>query len=303
MNGGMMFLPNQPMIPLPGLPLLVAGKGNVPHSNPLTNPFCSQIKNSIQCNLTSQAQKSKEEKSKPKAKEEEPKKTTKPVLKSILKKSAPQKEEIKSPSANTKKKGKKPIRWVDEEILEKIKVFKLSDEPDCPEISEEEYIRIQNEIKINPNYRIVEDMRLREIHMEKENMNKARDKEKIARETLSQMIPQAFMKSFKEVIKGDDYDFADSFQSEEKNLIKALCSNSLAVNYYKDTDIPIFPKMGEEKMFDFYDEKILKIDNELAPEKPEKAFTDKFGADSTILTNDQNEEKSEVLIALHKFIE
>lgn len=71
-----------------------------------------------------------------------------------------------------------------------MKVFKLTDEPNAPNITEEEYQKIQVEILKNPNYKYMEDMRLREINMEKENMNKVRDKSKHTKDLLNKMIPQ-----------------------------------------------------------------------------------------------------------------
>eukprot|EP00340_Litonotus_pictus_P012783 CAMPEP_0170536774 /NCGR_PEP_ID=MMETSP0209-20121228/102334_1 /TAXON_ID=665100 ORGANISM="Litonotus pictus, Strain P1" /NCGR_SAMPLE_ID=MMETSP0209 /ASSEMBLY_ACC=CAM_ASM_000301 /LENGTH=630 /DNA_ID=CAMNT_0010838175 /DNA_START=1593 /DNA_END=3485 /DNA_ORIENTATION=+ len=210
--------------------------------------------------------------------------STNPPLKSILKKCL----DLKSPSANQSKPSKRPIKWEDYS-LEKVKIFKLTDEPDCADITEEEYNKIQEELKTNPKYRILEDMRLKEINMEKENMNKARDKVKIAQEALLKMIPQMFFKSLKEISKGEDFDQAEE-ESTEKKLIKELNNNSLAVNYYKDTDIPLCPTMKEEKMFDFVDEDIPKIENEFIPEEPK---TNK---------DQENFEKTEVLKSIQEFI-
>jgi hypothetical protein len=57
-------------------------------------------------------------------------------------------------------------------------------------ITDEEYHKIQNEIMRNPNYKYSSDMKTREINMEKENMNKARDKNKLNRDILFKMMPQ-----------------------------------------------------------------------------------------------------------------
>jgi hypothetical protein len=180
--------------------------------------------------------------------------------KSILKKVS----NISARYSKQQNQQKKPkIRFEDDRLLEKIKIFKLSDEPDCNEVSEEEYIKIQKEILSNPNYRnLVADMRMREISMEKENINKAKDKLKLAKESLKNMIPQAFSKPFKEVFRGENYDLADSTKSTEKLAIKIMNGNCLAVNYYKEIDIPPCPKINEEKMFDFCDESIPKLENE-----------------------------------------
>jgi hypothetical protein len=75
-----------------------------------------------------------------------------------------------------------------------VKIFKLTDEPNAGPITEEEYQKIQLEILKNPNYKYLEDMRLKEVNMEKENMNKARDKTKNARDILYKMTPQIILK-------------------------------------------------------------------------------------------------------------
>ena len=211
---------------------------------------------------------------------------------------APLKSILKKKTANNKspEKNRKPIKWVEEEEIERFKIFKLTDEPNCPEITEDEYMRIQEEILSNPNYRFVEDMRLREVRMENENMHRARDKDKLAKEILMKMIPQAFMKPFRELNKGDDFDLADSTDSKEKLKIKQSCSNNLAVNYYKDSDIPSCPELKEEKMFDFCDEKILKIENELAKEKEEEVSENKEKEGLT------EKEKQEIMNLIQEFV-
>lgn len=82
------------------------------------------------------------------------------------------------------------LRWEPESRIEKVKIFKLIDEPNAPAITEEEYQKIQIEILKNPNYKFLEDMRSKEVNMEKENINKARDKSKYAQDILNKMIPQ-----------------------------------------------------------------------------------------------------------------
>jgi hypothetical protein len=75
-------------------------------------------------------------------------------------------------------------------LIEKVKIFKLTDEPSAADITEDEYRKIQMEILKNPNYKFVEDMRSREVNMEKENMNKAKERGKLALEKLAKMVPQ-----------------------------------------------------------------------------------------------------------------
>jgi hypothetical protein len=76
-----------------------------------------------------------------------------------------------------------------EEKLEKVKVFKLTDEVEAPPVTEEEYKKIQIEILKNPNYKLMNDMRSKEINMEKENLSKVREKNKITKDILTKMIP------------------------------------------------------------------------------------------------------------------
>ena len=76
-----------------------------------------------------------------------------------------------------------------EDKLEKVKVFKLTDEVEAAPVTEEEYKKIQNEILKNPNYKLMNDMRSKEINMEKENLSKAREKNKITKDILTKMIP------------------------------------------------------------------------------------------------------------------
>ena len=185
-------------------------------------------------------------------------------LKSILKKNTKTPKtphSIKSPN-----KGKS-ILW--EENIERFKIFKMTDEPDCPEPTEDEYMRIQEEARLIPNYKFMENMRLKEINMDKEGMTNKKDKEKAAKESLLKMIPQRFFKSLIEIYKGDEYDYADNKDSKEKLIIRNFNNNSLAVCYYKESDIPICPKMGEQKMFDFYEEDTIHLENEIIPEKNE----------------------------------
>lgn len=63
----------------------------------------------------------------------------------------------------------------------------MVDEPNAQAITDEEYQKIQIEILKNPNYKYMEDMRLKEINMEKENINKARDKSKNAQDVIFKM--------------------------------------------------------------------------------------------------------------------
>lgn len=74
--------------------------------------------------------------------------------------------------------------------LEKVKVFKLTDEPNAPNITEEEYQKIQQDILKDPTRSYLGDMKFRESHMEKENLIRQKEKEKIAKEMFEKMAPE-----------------------------------------------------------------------------------------------------------------
>ncbi len=50
--------------------------------------------------------------------------------------------------------------------LEHVKIFKMTDTPNAPNITKEEYIKIQQEIALNPHIFKIEDIRKKEIKME-----------------------------------------------------------------------------------------------------------------------------------------
>jgi hypothetical protein len=142
------------------------------------------------------------------------------------------------------------------------KVFKMSDEPSCPEISEDEHRRIQIEVLNNPNYKYIENMKLKEINMEKEAMSKQKDRTKQANEILNRMTSQ--MNSFRlmKVDKGEEYDKSESYESKEKERLNSINLMTLAINYFKESDIPLIPLIKAEKVFDYMDNDIPKIENE-----------------------------------------
>lgn len=53
------------------------------------------------------------------------------------------------------------------ENLEKVKIFKKTDEPNAPNISHEEYLKIQQEVALNPHIFKNEDIRMKDIKMDK----------------------------------------------------------------------------------------------------------------------------------------
>ena len=148
-------------------------------------------------------------------------------LKSILKK------QIDDPKFSKKK---VKIRWEPEAKIEKIKIFKLTDEPDAPEVSEEEYDKIQQEILKNPHrvFEDMRDMRSREINMEKENINKVREKSNKTKEILYQMIPRLpFTVLYELKLEENDCQLADSSESIEKDEINSIVQKTFAVKYFR----------------------------------------------------------------------
>jgi hypothetical protein len=75
-------------------------------------------------------------------------------------------------------------------LLEKVKVFKLTDEPNAGNITEEEYRKIQLELLKDPTRNYLGDMKFRESHMEKENLIREKEKAKIAKEMFEKMAPE-----------------------------------------------------------------------------------------------------------------
>lgn len=197
-------------------------------------------------------------------------KTTSVVKKSILKKT----DMSKKSDVNVKK---QKIRWENDSKIEKVKIFISNDEPGAGEVTEEQYKKIQLEILSNPNYKYSSDLRSKEIHMEKENMSKAREKSKMAKEILKRMVPQMNWRRPYEIkinssisnmhtqVDEDENELPFYLQkgseSEEKQMIDILCQKILSVTYFRESEIPDAPKMGAEQLFCFTNEEIPKIEN------------------------------------------
>jgi len=151
----------------------------------------------------------------------------KKIVKGILKKTLENEK-------NQKKKVK--IRWESDNRIEKIKIFKLTDEPNAPEVTEEEYERIQQEILKNPHrvFEDMRDMRSREINMEKENINKVREKSNKTKEILYQMIPRLpFTILYELKIDDNDNQLAEPKESLEKEEINQIIQKTFAVKYFR----------------------------------------------------------------------
>jgi len=78
--------------------------------------------------------------------------------------------------------------------LEKVKIFKLTDEVNAPNITEEEYHKIQQDLIKDPTRSFLENMKVRESHMEKENLLREKEKTKIAKEMFEKMTPEIKIK-------------------------------------------------------------------------------------------------------------
>ena len=135
---------------------------------------------------------------------------------------------------NSKKKIK--IRWENDNRIEKVKIFKLTDEPNASEVTEEEFEKIQQEILKNPHrvFEDMRDMRSREINMEKENINKVREKSNKTKEMLYQMIPRLpFTVLYELKLDDNDFQLAESLESLEKDEIKSIIQKTFAVKYFR----------------------------------------------------------------------
>lgn len=160
--------------------------------------------------------------------------------------------------------------------IERVKIFKMTDEPNAPALSEEEYQKIQQEILKNPHNSFTMDLRMREVTMEKDYMSKVREKSKNAKDILFRMIPQMPWRRPYEIkipinenIECENNIYKGS-ESEEKLIIESLCKKILGVTYFRDSEIPECPKMGNSRLFSFTDEDIPKIENMKKAYNPDK---------------------------------
>ena len=60
----------------------------------------------------------------------------------------------------------KRVKLENEQNITKVKIFKMTDEPNAPNISNEEYLKIQQEVARNPHIFKIEDIRMKEIKMD-----------------------------------------------------------------------------------------------------------------------------------------
>ena len=134
------------------------------------------------------------------------------------------------------------MQFETEQNLERIKIFKLTDQPNAPNIKWEEYLCIQQEAAANPQKFKIEDIRTKEIKMDH------------LREPEIEWEPPLKLSIEANITPGKD--------SLEKNYIETYCKRILSATYFNK--IPE-PKEGECKLFAFDDENIPKIENEKTP--------------------------------------
>ena len=126
-----------------------------------------------------------------------------------------------------------------------MKIFKSTDEPSAPNISQEEYMKIQEEVRKNPHKFKIEEIRKKEVTMD---INQKKEPE------ISWKFPSKI--KLEEEIENDFLEHGKD--SKEKDFIEELCKSELKIYYFND--IPE-PKEKEKKLFSFTDESIPKIEN------------------------------------------
>jgi len=160
---------------------------------------------------------------------------------SIKIKTAPSKGCLKK--GNSKKKDLN-VHFNDLNLIE-VKIFKSTDEPSAPNISQEEYMKIQEEVRKNPNKFKIEEIRKKEVTMD---ISQQKEPEISWRPPLKLYLEEEIETQFKE--HGKD--------SQENKYIEDLCAYELKVHYFNDIPEPI---EMEKKLFSFTDETIPKIEN------------------------------------------
>ena len=129
--------------------------------------------------------------------------------------------------------------------LTEVKIFKSTDEPCAPNISQEEYMKIQEEVRKNPNKFKIEEIRKKEVTMD---INQQKEPEISWKLPMKIKLDEEIENEFKE--HGKD--------SQENKFIEELCAYELKVHYFNE--IPE-PTEMEKKLFSFTDETIPKIEN------------------------------------------
>ena len=129
--------------------------------------------------------------------------------------------------------------------LIEVKIFKSTDEPSAPNISQEEYMKIQEEVRKNPHKFKIEEIRKKEVTMD---INQQKEPE------ISWKLPKEI-----QLDEETEKDFNDHGKdSEQKKYIEDLCARELKIYFFdKITE----PTELEKKLFSFTDENIPKIEN------------------------------------------
>ena len=159
--------------------------------------------------------------------------------------SAPKKSCLKKGDSYTKK-GLN-VHFKDLSLVE-VKIFKSTDEPNAPNITQEEYMKIQEEVRNNPEKHKT---KIEEIRKKEVNMDNPKQKEI----EISWKFPKKLYLD-EEVEKSINEQGKDSIQNK---FIEELCSTELKTYYFKK-EIPE-PTELEKKLYSFTDDDIQKIEN------------------------------------------
>ena len=126
-----------------------------------------------------------------------------------------------------------------------MKIFKSTDEPSAPNISQEEYMKIQEEVRKNPHKFKIEEIRKKEVTMDISQQKEPEISWKLPKEI---KLDEEIENDFKEHGK----------ESEQKKFIEDLCARELKIYFFDEITEPI---EMEKKLYSFTDENIPKIEN------------------------------------------
>jgi hypothetical protein len=126
-----------------------------------------------------------------------------------------------------------------------VKIFKSTDEPNAPNISQEEYMKIQEEVRKNPHKFKIEEIRKKEVTMD---INQQKEPEITWKFPKKIKLDQEIENEFNEHGK----------ESQQNKYIEDICESELKVYYFNEIPEPI---EKEKKMYSFTDENIPKIEN------------------------------------------
>ena len=126
-----------------------------------------------------------------------------------------------------------------------MKIFKSTDEPNAPNISQEEYMKIQEEVRKNPHKFKIEEIRKKEVTMD---INQQKEPEIAWKFPKKIKLDQEIENEFNEHGK----------ESQQNKYIEDICESELKVYYFNEIPEPI---EKEKKMYSFTDENIPKIEN------------------------------------------